>query len=244
MTDDGQSRGAARAAEELGRPPTRAELWFYGFVRGVFALFARSYLRLEVTGREHLPDGPFVLAPVHRSNIDFLIAAAITRRRMRYMGKHTIWKYDLLGRVFTALGAFPVHRGSADREALRRCEAALSAGEPLVMFPEGTRQSGPVVEELFDGPAFVAARAGVPIVPVGIGGSEAAMPRGSKGIRSVKVTVVIGAPLPAPVGEDGKRASRRQVRATTETLRARVQDLFDDAQRRAGRLDDLPPLEG
>ena len=244
VADDRPSRGAARAAEDLGRPPTAVERALYAVVRGVFAAFARTYLRLEVTGRDRLPEGPFVLAPVHRSNIDFLIAAAITRRRMRYMGKHTIWRYDLLGRLFTALGAFPVHRGSADREALRRCEAALSGGEPLVMFPEGTRQSGPVVEELFDGPAFVAARAGVPIVPVGIGGSEAAMPRGSKGIRPVKVTVVIGEPMPAPVGDDGKRPSRKQVRATTEELRARVQSLFDDAQRRAGRLDDLPPLEG
>ena len=233
-----------RAVEELGRPPTTAERWLYRVVRAIVVGFARTYLRLEVTGREHVPDGPFVLAPVHRSNIDFLIAAAVTRRRMRYMGKHTVWKYELLGRFFTALGAFPVHRGSADREALRRCEASLSGGEPLVMFPEGTRQEGPVVEELFDGPAFVAARAGVPIVPVGIGGTEAAMPRGSKGIRPVKVTVVIGEPMPAPVGDDGKRPSRKQVRSTTEELRGRVQVLFDDAQRRAGRLDDLPPVDG
>lgn len=234
-----ESAGRGTATEDLGRPPSRFELGLYRFVRAVFAGFARLFWRLEIVGQEHLPEGPFVLAPVHRSNVDFLLASAVTRRRMRYMGKHTIWKYELLGRLFTALGAFPVHRGEADREALRRCEASLSGGEPLVMFPEGTRRSGPVVEELFDGPAFVASRVGVPIVPMGIGGSEAAMPRGSKGIRPVKITVVIGEPMPAPVGEDGKRPSRRQVRATTEELRGRVQVLFDDAQRRAGRLDDL-----
>lgn len=221
------------ATEELGRPPTALERWLYRAVRALVVGFARGYLRLDVSGREHVPDGPFVLAPVHRSNIDFLIAASVTRRRMRYMGKHTIWKYPSLGRFFTALGAFPVHRGSADREALRRCEAALSGGEPLVMFPEGTRQSGPVVQELFDGPAFVAARAGVPILPVGIGGSESAMPRGSKGIRRAKVTVVIGAPIQAPVGEDGKRAGRRHVRGATEELATELQVLFDEAQRRA-----------
>jgi 1-acyl-sn-glycerol-3-phosphate acyltransferase len=230
---------AGTATEDLGRPPTAAERWLYRIVRGVVVGFARTFLRLEVVGRERVPDGPFVLAPVHRSNVDFLIAAAITRRRMRYMGKHTVWKFHLPGRFFTALGAFPVHRGSADREALRRCEAALSSGEPLVMFPEGTRQSGPVVEDLFDGPAFVASRAAVPIVPVGIGGSEAAMPRGSKGIRPVKVVMVIGDPIPAPAGEDGKRAGRKEIRQTTEELRERIQVLFDDAQRRAGRLDDL-----
>ena len=237
-----ETSGPGTATEDLGRPPTALERLLYRIVRAIFVAFARTYLRLEIVGREHLPDGPFVLAPVHRSNIDFLIAAAVTRRRMRYMGKHTIWKYATLGRLFTALGAFPVHRGSADREALRRCEASLSGGEPLVMFPEGTRQSGPVVEELFDGPAFVAARVGVPLVPVGIGGSEAAMPRGSKGIRPSKVVVVIGEPMAVPAGEDGKRPSRKQIRSTTEELRDHVQLLFDDAQRRAGRLDDLPPL--
>lgn len=225
----------ADAATDIGRPPTRGERVLYFLVRGLVAVIARVWFRLEVHGREHLPDGPFVLAPIHRSNIDFLLAACVTPRRMRYMGKHTIWKYEGLGRFFTALGAFPVHRGSADREALRRCEASLSGGEPLVMFPEGTRRSGPVVEELFDGTAFVAARAGVPIVPMGIGGSEAAMPRGSKGIRPVKIVVVLGEPLAAPAGEQGARPSRRAVRETTERLRHVVQDLFDEAQRRAGR---------
>lgn len=226
-------RGTATA--DLGRPPTTFERALYFVVRGLVAVLARLWFRLEVHGREHLPDGPFVLAPVHRSNIDFLLAACTTPRRMRYMGKHTIWKYASLGRFFTALGAFPVHRGSADREALRRCEAALSGGEPLVMFPEGTRRSGPVVEELFDGTAFVAARAGVPVVPMGIGGSEAAMPKGAKGIRPVKVVVVLGEPIAAPAGEDGGRPSRRAVRETTAELRDRMQVLFDDAQQRAGR---------
>ncbi len=232
MTD--ADRTPEHGTGDLGRPPTRFERAFYTVVRTIVTWFSKVFWRLDVRGTEHLPAGPFVLAPVHRSNIDFLLAATVTPRRMRYMGKHTIWKYPRLGRAFTALGAFPVHRGSADREALRRCEAALSGGEPLVMFPEGTRRSGPVVEDLFDGPAFVAARAGVPIVPVGIGGSEAAMPRGAKGIRPVKIVLVVGEPIPAPAGEDGKRPSRRQIGDTTERLRMRVQELFDEAQGLAG----------
>ncbi len=227
-----RSRNQA-VADDLGRPPTTAERLLYRIVRTLVVVLARLWFRVEVIGREHVPPGPFVLAPVHRSNVDFLLVAAVTRRRMRYMGKHTIWNYRSLGWLSSALGAFPVHRGSADREALRRCEAALSGGEPLVMFPEGTRRSGPIVEELFDGPAFVAARAGVPIVPVGIGGSEAAMPRGSKGIRPVKIVLVIGEPVPVPGGEGGKRPSRHQIRDTTEVLRSTIQDLFDEATERA-----------
>lgn len=237
--EPGDRTTAGYDLDDLTRPPTLGERILYRFVRDVLVAFCRTFWRLQVVGRELVPDGPFILCAVHRSNIDTPVVAAVTRRRLRYMGKHTMWKYGWSARFFTGMGGFPVHRGSADREALRRCEAALSSGEPLVMFPEGTRRTGPVVEELFDGPAFVAARTGVPILPVGIGGSQAAMPHGAKMIKPVKLSLVIGEPIPAPVGEDGKRASRRQVRETTEELRGRIQVLFDDAQRRVGRLDDL-----
>ena len=60
---------------------------------------------------------------------------------------------------------FPVTRGTADREALRRCIEVLEMGEVLVLFPEGERKDGPIVQPLFDGAAYVAAKAGVPIVP-------------------------------------------------------------------------------
>lgn len=223
--------------EEQG-PPTKGQLRFYRAVTAVIVGFCRLFWRLEVHGLDKVPDGPFVLSAVHRSNVDSLLVAAVARRRMRFMGKHTMWKYDLPGRFFDAMGGIPVHRGSADREAMRSAVTALGYGEPVVMFPEGQRRTGPVVEDLFEGPAFVAGRTGVPIVPVGIGGSEAAMPPGAKWIKPVKVVLVIGDPIPAPVGEDGKRPSRRQVRETTALLQTRIQALFDDAQRRVGRLGD------
>ncbi len=129
----------------------------------------------------------------------------------------------------TALGAFPVRRGSADREALRVCQEVLEQGEPLVMFPEGTRQSGPVVEKVFDGPAYLAARMKVPIIPVGIGGSELAMPKGSKLLRPVRTMVIVGEPIHAEPSTTG-RVTRSSVRRLSEQLRAEVQRLFDEAQ--------------
>ena len=73
------------------------------------------------------------------------------------MGKDTHLEVEAARRGSSSLlGGFPVHRGSADREALRPAPTSSSGGEPLVMFPEGTRQTGPVVEELFDGAAYVA----------------------------------------------------------------------------------------
>ena len=138
------------------------------------------------------------------------------------------------------LGAFPVSRGAADREALRTCIEVIEAGEPLVMFPEGTRRSGPVVEELFDGPAYVSAKTQVPIVPVGIGGSEAMMPKGSKLIRPSKLAIVIGEPLQPPVPPEGGRVSRKAVEQLTDELRADVQKLFDDARHASPAERNLP----
>jgi 1-acyl-sn-glycerol-3-phosphate acyltransferase len=144
-----------------------------------------------------------------------------------------MWKFKLPGKLFSFLGAFPVHRGTADREALRTSIEVIKNGEPLVIFPEGTRQFGPEVQPLFEGAAYVASRTGVPVVPVGIGGSERAMPKGSKMIKPVRVHLVIGAPLRPEVGESG-RSSRRQVKELTDRLHVELQRLFDDARKKAG----------
>ena len=244
MSEAGPVSAAARAAE-LARaerrsgvtihldPPTRGERLLYGFVRGALVGWARLYLRADFVGLDNVPsDGPFILAPVQRSNIDFLLAAGCARRRQRFLAKDTLWK-PVIGNLFSALGGIPVARGTADREALQACQTVLEAGEPLVMFPEGTRQLGPTVEALFDGPAFLQSRTGVPIVPVGIGGSETAMPKGAKWIRPAKVVIVVGEPMEAPEVE-GAKARRAAVKTQTATLYDEVQRLFDEAQERAG----------
>lgn len=215
-------------------PPTFGQLVAYHLVRGLCLLFARTFWRLEVEGLEHVPEtGSFVLAPVHRSNADFALVLSVTRRRMRYMGKAGIWKYKVLWPVFDALGGFPVSRGVADRAALRTCIGVIETGEPLVLFPEGTRRSGPIVEDLFDGVAYVASRTGVPIIPVGIGGSERALAKGKKLPRPVKVTVLVGPPMTVEVSAEGK-VPRRAVKEATAALRVELQRLFDEAQVAAG----------
>ena len=217
------------------RPTKRWEVVFYRTVRALILVVAKLYFRVQVIGTEHIPaDREYVLAPVHRSNIDFALAALVTKRRMRYIAKDSLFTIGWVGKIWLALGAFPVHRGSADREALRTSIAVVQHGEPLVLFPEGTRQIGPVVEEVFDGAAYVAARTDVQIIPVGIGGSERAMPKGAKFIKPSKIVIVVGPPMDPPTAGERGRASRKAVRETTERLKVEIQRLFDDAQRRAG----------
>lgn len=223
--------------------PTRGTRISYAIVRALILLVAKLLGRVTVVGADKIPaTGAFVLAPVHRSNVDFALTSILTRRPMRYMGKDNIWKSKPLGRFVSMLGAFPVHRGTADRDALKACTEIVKGGSPLVMFPEGTRQSGPLVHDLFDGTAFVAARTGVPIVPVGIGGSEAMMPKGAKLLRPSKLVLLVGDPIPAPALTEAGRVPRSAVGTLTGQLHGILQELFDEAQRLAGRPN--PPREG
>lgn len=207
---------------------------FYQSVRLLVVAVLRTYCRMSITGMENIPTtGPFVLAPVHRSFIDTPIASGCTRRRMRFMGKDSMWKKKPFGWTLSALGAFPVTRGTADREAVTRAIAVLRSGEPLVLFPEGERKSGPTVQPLRDGAAYVACKAAVPIVPVGIGGSEKVLGKGMKIMVPRKLVVLIGEPIQPAAAVDG-RMPRAEVREISAVLHERLQSLFDEAQRRAG----------
>ena len=206
---------------------------FYAVIRGFLVALCRTYFRLSVKGRENIPKtGAFILAPIHRSNVDTPISCAATTRRLRYMGKDSLWKNKTIGSVLSALGGFPVTRGTADLEALKRCLAVLALGEPMVMFPEGTRQFGDVIQPLFDGAAYLAIKANVPIVPVGIGGTQGVMPKGTKMIYPKKCTMIIGAPIYPPVTTTG-RTPRTATTELTAKLKFALQELFDAAQNAA-----------
>jgi 1-acyl-sn-glycerol-3-phosphate acyltransferase len=216
--------------------PTRGTRISYAIVRALILLVAKVVGRVTIIGADKVPaTGAYVLAPVHRSNVDFALASLVSTRPMRYMGKDSIWKSKPLGRFVSMLGAFPVHRGTADRDALQACTDIVNGGSPLVMFPEGTRCTGPVIEELFDGTAYVAAKTGVPIIPMGIGGSEAMMPKGAKFLHRSRLVLVVGDAIPPPAPTERGRMPRSSISALTERLHGDLQELFDDAQRRAGR---------
>lgn len=195
---------------------------------------AKLWFRFEVHGRENLPDDhAFILSPVHRSNLDTPLLTVIRKEQVRFMGKESLWKVNAFWSWFlTLMGGFPVEREAVDRSAMAAAEGILERGETLVMFPEGTRRSGPIVqaENMHSGPSFVAGRQQVPIVPVGIASTEEAMPKGKKFIYPVKLVFVIGEPIPPPEQNDKGRVPRSALAEHTELLRQRLQELFDEAK--------------
>ena len=202
---------------------------FYGTIRFIVIVICRVYLRLRIIDAHKIPKtGTFILAPSHRSTLDIPVAAATTRRRLMYMGKDSMWKIKPIGALLTALGSFPVTRGSADLEALKRCIAVLDRGDPLVLFPEGTRHRGRIIEPLFDGAAFIAYKTGVPIIPVGIAGSEEIWPPGTKLPRPRKCVAVVGDAI-YPKNLNGARASRELMSEFTLELQKELQSVFDQA---------------
>jgi 1-acyl-sn-glycerol-3-phosphate acyltransferase len=208
----------------------------YRVLRAVFNLVMGLWFRPKVVGQAHIPaTGPVILAPVHRSFADFGFASFCTRRKLFFMTKDSMWKNKWLGRLLLYVGAFPVHRESADREALQRAEEVLKRGQVLVLFPEGTRRAGPAIEDLMEGAAFLSARTGAPIVPIGIGASDLAMPKGSTIPKPYRIQVVIGPALPPPARTGGGRVSRSSVHASTEDLVVKLQAVYDEAKAKTGR---------
>jgi 1-acyl-sn-glycerol-3-phosphate acyltransferase len=206
----------------------------YRICAAVVGGLAKILFRPSVIGADNIPlTGPVLIAPIHRSNVDFAFSLFISPRKVFFMAKEGIFHPAIFGALLTRLGAFPVDRNSADRESLRLSEEVLKRGQALVLFPEGTRKEGVSVEPLHDGAAFIAARTGATIVPVGIAGSERAMPVGARLPRLAKIQIVVGRPIEPPIS-DG-RVSRSQINEKTEELRRELEAVYAEARLRLAR---------
>lgn len=218
----------------------RSSLRTYRAVRTVSRTILLPYLSVEAENTDVLDrTGPMILAPVHRSHLDSVLVATLCRRRLRALGKESLFATPGVGWMCAALGAIPVRRGAADREALKAAKALLDRGESMFVFPEGGRFEGsdPIerntVQTLFDGAAWLASRTGAEVVPIGIAGTADALGPGQRFIRRARVGISVGDPLAAPIGESG-RAKRQQLGEFTARLRAALQERQNRAVDLAG----------
>ncbi|HLT29666.1 MAG TPA: lysophospholipid acyltransferase family protein [Myxococcaceae bacterium] len=147
---------------------------FYLFMGVLSHLVLRGAFRLKVSGVEHLPkDTGFVLAANHLSNLDpWPLGLAAWPRPIHFMAKAEIFDSPVLGRFVAAQGAFPVRRGERDTGAVERAITFARGGDPVVMFPEGTRRLPGRQIKHHTGAARVALEAGVPLIPAGISGTD------------------------------------------------------------------------
>jgi 1-acyl-sn-glycerol-3-phosphate acyltransferase len=203
----------------------------YRVVRGTVRVVVHPLLRVEARNTEVLNrPGPTILAPVHRSHIDSVLVATQSRRRIRALGKESLFTTPGVSYLCAALGAIPVRRGEADRDALQAARDLLDRGESMIVFPEGGRRYGNDIGPLFDGAGWLAARTGAPVVPIGIAGTEAVMPMGAKWPHRSKVTIVVGEPLPAPRPLEGQtRVSRQAITSFTGELGVELAKLQAEA---------------
>lgn len=189
------------------------------------------FTRLEVKGRQNVPRGSGILISAnHLSAMDPPIVGVVLGRPTVFMAKEELFRSRFSAYLISHLGAFPVHRGRVDKEALRRAAEVLAHDKALTMFPEGARrESQGYVPQGFAGAALIAARSNVPVLPVGITGTEKI--RGWTWIfRRPKVTVYIGIPFRLPPAT--RKPRREQLAALTAVIMNHVTELLPEEYRR------------
>ncbi len=151
------------------------------------------FFRIKIKGAENIPkEGGFILASNHLSYLDPAVLAIACPREVNFMAKKELFNIPLLSNLISALGAFPVKRNTADISALKEAMKRVNAGNGLLVFPEGSRKEGSTDLEPQAGIGFLAAKINALVIPAFISGTENALPKGSKFIKSAKVSVTFG----------------------------------------------------
>ena len=205
-------RPIARLVQRLPGPLRR------GTVRVTVDLLWRIFARLEVEGREHLPEGPCLFVANHLSNADGItLARALAPRRVFFLAGVKLKGTALTRLGLEAVDTIFIHPGTADIEALRRALEVLKSGDSVVLFPEGTRSRTGALQRARRGASLLALKGRVPVVPVALTGTESLLPiddadMGGELLRRSLVRVRIGKPVDAvalaaqtPEGEEKRQ---------------------------------------
>lgn len=198
----------------------------------IIGLPIMTLYRVKTRGLENVPDGPCIFAGNHTSYLDApIIWSIMPKGPVHFVAKSELYDNPFFSWGLDNLGVLPVQRGTADRTMIARCKALLDAGERVAIFPEGSRgrerEDFNEVGQAQNGAAFLAQHAKVPIVPVGIAGTDLIMPHGAKFPRFPQVTVNFGAPLHADDFEGGRR---EKLDALTQTTMKSIVALRDSAR--------------
>jgi len=164
------------------------------------ALLRASSVRVEVTGLDKIdPQSSYVFVSNHLSYMDTPVALAYIPVEFRFLAKVGLFKIPFLGQHLAKAGHIPVPREDP-RAAVKTLTVAAATirerGISLLVFPEGGRSPHGALRDFKEGAAYIAIKAGVPVVPVALVGTRAVLPFGSGKVLPGKVQMRIGNPIP------------------------------------------------
>ncbi|QKE02369.1 lysophospholipid acyltransferase family protein [Nocardioides marmotae] len=217
----------------------------YGVLHTVVPPLARAVWRPTVTGLHHVPaSGPVILASNHLSFVDSVVIPVVVPRKVVFLAKSDYFTgTGPAGRLqrawFEGLGMLPVDRDDtkAAMASLDTALEVLARGEAFGIYPEGTRSRDGRLYRGRTGVAHLALTAGVPVVPVGLRGTERLQPVGARLPRIVPVEVTFGEPVDPRGRFDGVPLGRAR-RLLTDEVMAAVQRLT--GQEEAGVYNERP----
>jgi 1-acyl-sn-glycerol-3-phosphate acyltransferase len=212
----------------------------YWVVKAVLAPLLRLLFRVRVEGREHVPrSGAAVVAANHQSFCDSLFLPLVIPRRVTFLAKAEYFDSRRTAWFFRAVGQIPIQRGGGDpaARALATARGVLGEGKLIALYPEGTRSTDGNVHRGRTGVARLALECRVPVVPVGIDGTDTIQPRGSRLLRPFRpVRVRFG---PAITFDSAGLVDADTGRTSTERLRT----FTDGLMRAIARLAERPYVD-
>lgn len=181
------------SSETLPNPTSRN--WVWRIIQLHCYLFFKLWFRFDVQGKENLPEQGALLLSNHQSFLDPLLIGVLLNRPVSFLARDSLFRVPIVGWILRNTYVMSIRREAAGTESLRKSIARLEHGFYVGLFPEGTRTRDGSVGKVKPGFIAMVRRAQVPIVPVGIAGAYAAMPRNSRWIRPVKIHLVYGEPI-------------------------------------------------
>lgn len=165
--------------------------WALEILRPIVAFVSRLFWKIEFYGVENVPShGGLIIAANHQTYIDPFWLSLRIKRPIRYLAWSAAFRWPIVGRCLTWLGAWPLALEGSDPAAIRRSLQWLRDGGAVVIFPEGGRSTVTGSLERFKaGAVRLALEANVPILPVTIKGGNRVWPRGWRFPRPGKVVV-------------------------------------------------------
>lgn len=189
----------------------------YRAVKRILSPVADAYFSLRAAGQDSLPSGPFILAGNHSSLIDWVFVARFVERPIRFVLSREFYDQPWFTPLYRRLGVVPIRDGAIELSAVRQLLGNLERGEIVGVFPEGRITRDGKLLQAQPGIVAIAARAGVPIVPVGVRGAFEAFPRDARVPRRHPVHVAYGVPFEVP--RAAARSRDEQVRVAADLMR-------------------------